>query len=51
MQHETASGYGHWSLGIINSAILIIFAFSSAKPQNASDRRSFGFRLPRRVVY
>ena len=27
MQHDTQSGYGLWSLVIINSAIFIIFAF------------------------
>ncbi len=42
MQHDTVSGYGLWSLVIINSAIFIIFAFSFAKPQNARDWRSFG---------
>lgn len=41
MDHDTASGYGLWSLAIINSAIFIIFAFSFAKPQNARDWRSF----------
>ena len=41
MQHDAASGYGLWSLVIINSAIFIIFAFSFAKPQNARDWRSF----------
>jgi protein-S-isoprenylcysteine O-methyltransferase Ste14 len=41
MQHDTASGYGLWSLVIINSAIFIIFAFSFAKPQSARDWRSF----------
>jgi protein-S-isoprenylcysteine O-methyltransferase Ste14 len=41
MQHDTASGYGIWSLVVINSAIFIIFAFSFAKPQNARDWRSF----------
>lgn len=42
MQHDTQSGYGLWSLVIINSAIFIIFAFSFFKPQNARDWRSFG---------
>ncbi len=40
--HDTAPGYGLWSLVIINSAIFIIFAFSFAKPQSARDWRSFG---------
>jgi protein-S-isoprenylcysteine O-methyltransferase Ste14 len=42
MQHDSAPGYGLWTLVIINSAIFIIFAFSFAKPQNARDWRSFG---------
>lgn len=42
MQHDTAPGYGLWSLVIINSAIFIIFAFSFAKPQSKRDWRSFG---------
>lgn len=41
MQHDTPSGYGLWSLVIINSAIFIIFAFSFTKPKNARDWRSF----------
>lgn len=39
---ETASGYGLWSLVIINSAIFIFFAFSFFKPQTKRDWRSFG---------
>lgn len=42
MQHDTTSGYGLWSLVIINSAIFIIFAFSFFKPKNARDWRTFG---------
>ncbi|WP_295754583.1 isoprenylcysteine carboxylmethyltransferase family protein [Undibacterium sp.] len=42
MQHDTAPGYGLWSLVLINSAIFIIFAFSFTKPQTARDWRSFG---------
>jgi methanethiol S-methyltransferase len=42
MRHETGSGYGLWSLVIINSAIFIIFAFTFFKPKNARDWRSFG---------
>lgn len=34
--------YGLWSLVIINSLVLIIFAFSFAKPRSARDWRSFG---------
>ena len=40
MTHD--SGYGLWSLVIINSAVFIIFAFSFAKPQSERDWRSFG---------
>src|SRR3970040_2441959 len=34
--------YGLLSLGIINSLVVIIFAFSFAKPQSRRDWRSFG---------
>lgn len=36
------SGYGLWSLVIINSLVFIIFAFSFSRPQNARDWRAFG---------
>lgn len=36
------SGYGLWSLVIINSAIFVFFAFSFFKPQTKRDWRSFG---------
>ncbi len=36
------SGYGLWSLAIINSAIFIMFAFTFFKPQTPRDWRSFG---------
>lgn len=36
------SGYGLWSLVIINSAVFIIFAFSFTKPKSPRDWRSFG---------
>ena len=42
MNHSNASGYGLWSLVIINSLVFIIFAFSFAKPQSKRDWRSFG---------
>jgi protein-S-isoprenylcysteine O-methyltransferase Ste14 len=42
MNHESTSGYGLWSLVIINSVVFIIFAFSFAKPQTKRDWRSFG---------
>ena len=35
------SGYGLWSLVIINSLVFIIFAFSFFKPQTKRDWRSF----------
>ena len=41
MNHLTESGYGLWSLVIINSLVFIIFAFSFAKPQTPRDWRSF----------
>ena len=36
------SGYGLWTLVILNSAIFIIFAFSFTKPKSATDWRSLG---------
>ena len=42
MDHDSAPGYGLWSLVIINSLAFIIFAFSFAKPQSSRDWRSFG---------
>jgi methanethiol S-methyltransferase len=36
------SGYGLWSLVVINSAIFIFFAFTFFKPQTKRDWRSFG---------
>lgn len=39
--HDTRSGYGLWSLVIINSLVFTIFAFSFAKPQSPRDWRSF----------
>jgi len=35
------SGYGLWSLAIINSLVFIIFAFSFFKPKTKRDWRSF----------
>lgn len=40
--NDTTSGYGSWSLVIINSLVFMIFAFSFAKPQTKRDWRSFG---------
>ena len=42
MNHSNSTGYGLWSLVIINSLVFIIFAFSFAKPQTPRDWRSFG---------
>ncbi|MBK24524.1 MAG: isoprenylcysteine carboxyl methyltransferase [Halobacteriovorax sp.] len=36
------SGYGLWTLVVLNSAIFIIFAFSFTKPKSAIDWRSLG---------
>ncbi len=41
MSHDSAPGYGLWSLVFINSAVFIFFAFTFFKPQNARDWRSF----------
>ena len=42
MDPTHASGYGLWSLVVLNSLVFIIFAFSFVKPQSARDWRSFG---------
>jgi protein-S-isoprenylcysteine O-methyltransferase Ste14 len=34
--------YGLWALAVVNAAVVIIFAFSFAKPQSRKDWRSFG---------
>lgn len=36
------SGYGLWPLVIINSVVVLIFAFSFTKPKTKRDWRSFG---------
>lgn len=41
MTHE-ASGYGLWTLVVLNSALFLMFAFSFSKPQTARDWRTFG---------
>ncbi len=41
MEHDF-SGYGLWSLAIINAAVFIFFAFSFFKPRTKRDWRSFG---------
>ena len=41
MNHD-ATGYGLWTLVILNSAIILMFAFSFFKPQSARDWRTFG---------
>ncbi len=42
MTTSPEAAYGLWSLVVINSLVLIIFAFSFAKPQSLRDWRSFG---------
>ena len=41
MNHE-ASGYGLWTLVVLNSALFLMFAFSFFKPNTARDWRTFG---------
>ena len=41
MTHE-ASGYGLWTLVVLNSALFLMFAFSFFKPQTGRDWRTFG---------
>ena len=41
MNHDTPA-YGLWSLVVINTAVLLIFAFSFTHPRTARDWRSFG---------
>jgi protein-S-isoprenylcysteine O-methyltransferase Ste14 len=42
MSPDDSSGYGLWSLVVVNSAVFIIFAFSFARPRTSTDWRSFG---------
>jgi protein-S-isoprenylcysteine O-methyltransferase Ste14 len=44
MTHEAsgASGYGLWTLVVLNSALFLMFAFSFFKPQTGRDWRTFG---------
>lgn len=39
---EAMSGYGLWSLVVVNSVIFIMFAYTFFKPKTARDWRSFG---------
>ena len=39
MTHE-ASGYGLWTLVVLNSALFLMFAFSFFKPNTARDWRT-----------
>ncbi len=41
MNHD-ASGYGLWTLVVLNSALFLMFAFSFFKPQTGRDWRTFG---------
>ena len=36
------SAYGHWQLVIVNSLIVLIFAFSFFRPHSRRDWRTFG---------
>jgi protein-S-isoprenylcysteine O-methyltransferase Ste14 len=40
--HDDFSGYGLWSLVIINSVIFILFGYTFFKPRTGRDWRSFG---------
>ena len=40
MNHDS-TGYGLWTLVIVNSALFLMFAFSFFKPQTARDWRTF----------
>ena len=41
MTHD-ASGYGLWTLVVLNAAVFLMFAFSFFKPNTARDWRTFG---------
>ena len=41
MTHDNLPAYGLWGLVVLNSAIIIAFAFSFFKPQTTRDWRSF----------
>ena len=41
MTHDS-SGYGLWTLVVLNSALFLMFAFSFFKPNTARDWRTFG---------
>ena len=41
MTHD-ATGYGLWTLVVLNSALFLMFAFSFFKPQTGRDWRTFG---------
>ena len=41
MTHDV-SGYGLWTLVVLNSALFLMFAFSFFKPNTARDWRTFG---------
>jgi protein-S-isoprenylcysteine O-methyltransferase Ste14 len=41
MTHD-ASGYGLWTLVVLNSTLFLMFAFSFFKPQTGRDWRTFG---------
>ena len=39
---HASSGYGLWTLVVLNSALFLMFAFSFLKPNTARDWRTFG---------
>lgn len=39
--NDATSGYGLWSLVVVNSAVFILFAYTFFKPQTGRDWRSF----------
>jgi protein-S-isoprenylcysteine O-methyltransferase Ste14 len=40
--NDQASGYGLWTLVVVNSVIFIVFAYTFFKPRTVRDWRSFG---------
>lgn len=42
MNAISSNGYGLWAVAFLNAAVVIMFAFSFARPQTKRDWRSFG---------
>jgi protein-S-isoprenylcysteine O-methyltransferase Ste14 len=42
MNDYGSNGYGLWAVAFLNAAVVIMFAFSFARPQTKRDWRSFG---------